>query len=63
VELFTAEEFEFETVAPLVKLNPGASAEHIENWFLFRDVPQPQNDNDIDSNILPLIRKIKSACV
>jgi hypothetical protein len=61
VELFTAEEFEFETVAPLVKLNPGASVEHIENWHLFRDIPQPQNDTDIDRNILPLILKIKSA--
>jgi hypothetical protein len=61
VELFTAEEFEFETVAPLVKLNPGASVEHTENWHLFRDIPQPQNDTDIDRNILPLILKIKSA--
>jgi hypothetical protein len=59
VEFFTAEEFEFETVAPLVKLNPGASVDYTENWHLFRDIPLPQNDNDIDQNILPLIRKIK----
>ena len=53
--------FELETLAPLVTLPPGGSAEHIENWFLFRDVPEPQNDNDIDQNILPLIKKIKKS--
>jgi hypothetical protein len=51
--------FELETLAPLVILPPGASAEHIENWFLFRGVPEPKNDNDIDENILPLINKVK----
>jgi len=50
--------FELETIAPLVTLQPGESAEHVENWFLFRDVPEPRNDSDIDQNILPLIQKI-----
>jgi hypothetical protein len=50
---------ELETLAPLRLLQPEASVEYTENWFLFRDVPEPQNDNDIDQNILPLIRKIK----
>jgi hypothetical protein len=48
-----------ETLAPLRLLQPEASVEYTENWFLFRDVPEPQNNNDIDQNILPLIRKIK----
>jgi len=61
VELFTAEEFEFETVAPLAKLNPAPRLSTLKNWHLFRDIPQPQNDTDIDRNILPLILKIKSA--
>jgi hypothetical protein len=38
---------------------PGGSAEHVENWYLFRDVPEPKNDTDIDRNILPLVKKIK----
>ncbi len=61
-ECFSAEgNFELETLAPLVILQPGASAEHVENWFLFRDVPEPKNDDDIDENILPLINKIKKS--
>jgi hypothetical protein len=59
-ECFSAEgNFELETLAPLVTVPPGGSAEHVENWYLFRDVPEPNNDNDIDENILPLIKKIK----
>ena len=59
VEFWTGTGFEFETLAPLVTLQPGASAEHVENWFLFRDVPEQKNDNDIDRYILPLIKQIK----
>jgi len=60
VECFSAEgNFELETLAPLVTLQPGAMAEHVENWFLFRNVPEPQNDDDIEQYILPLIKKIK----
>jgi hypothetical protein len=59
-ECFSAEgNFELETLAPLVTVPPGGSAEHVENWFLFRDVPEPKNDTDIDRNILPLVKKIK----
>jgi hypothetical protein len=53
--------FELETLAPLVILQPGASVEHVENWFLFPDVPEPKNDNDMDENVLPLINKIKES--
>jgi len=59
VECFSAAEaLELETLAPFVTLEPGNSTEHVENWHLFRDVPEPQNDNDIDQNILPLIHGI-----
>jgi len=59
VESFTNEAFlELETLGPLTLLEPGKSVEHVENWFLFRDVPEPRNDSDIDQNILPLIQKI-----
>jgi hypothetical protein len=50
---------ELETLAPLSLLQPEASVEYTENWFLFRGIPELQNDNDIDKNILPLIQKIK----
>jgi hypothetical protein len=50
---------ELETLAPLSLLQPEGSVEYTENWFLFRDVPEPKNDDDIDKSILPLIQKIK----
>jgi hypothetical protein len=46
---------ELETIAPLQLLQPNESSQHIENWYLFRDVPEPFNDTDIEKNILPLI--------
>jgi hypothetical protein len=46
---------ELETIAPLKLLQPNESVRHIENWYLFRDVPEPFNDTDIEKNILPLI--------
>jgi hypothetical protein len=62
VESFSAEgNFELETLAPLVTLQPGGSTEHVESWYLFRDVPEPKNDGDIDRDILPLIKKIKKS--
>ena len=61
VQFFSGTGFEFETLGPLVKLQPGESTELVENWFLFRDVPEPKNDSDLDQNILPLIRKIKQS--
>jgi hypothetical protein len=61
VQFWTGPGFEFETLGPLVKLQPGESTEHIENWFLFKDVPEPNNDTDIDKNILPLIQQAKKS--
>ena len=46
---------ELETIAPLKLVQPNESAQHIENWYLFRDVPEPFNDADIEKNFLPLI--------
>ena len=59
VEIMSAEAVELETLAPLVTLKPGSSTEYIENWFVFRDVPELNNDKDIDQSVLPLIQKIK----
>lgn len=61
VELFTNPEMlEMETLGPVTKLEPGASVEHVECWFLFRDVPMPTSEADIDVNILPLVKSAQS---
>jgi hypothetical protein len=53
-ELFTnADILEVETLGPLVRLEPGQSIEHAEDWFLFKDVPEPNSDRDVDRSILP----------
>ena len=49
---------ELETLAPLTRLAPGAYVEHIERWFLFRDVPLPRSDADVDQTILPLVNSL-----
>jgi hypothetical protein len=47
---------ELETLGPMSDLQPGESVEHIEHWRLFRDVPTPQNDGDVDRDVLPAIK-------
>jgi hypothetical protein len=57
VEVFTNQDMlELETLGPLVALSPGAAVEHVEQWRLFRDVPIPRNDADIDAHIVPLVQ-------
>jgi len=58
VEVFTdADMLELETLAPLAHLRPGNTVEHVEHWFLFRDVPVPSGDSDVESQGLPKIRE------
>ena len=58
VETFTNDEMlEVETCAPYVKLEPGAAVEHTEHWSLFKNVPMPRNDADVDRDVLPVIKK------
>jgi hypothetical protein len=50
-EVFTNPEFlELETLGPLVELQPGEVVEHVEDWWLFADVPGGENDAWIDSS-------------
>lgn len=49
---------ELETLGPLTLLPPNSSVDYEEKWFLFRGIPEPKNDDDIDQYILPLIHKI-----
>jgi hypothetical protein len=60
VETFTdADMLEVETVGPFVSLQPGAAVEHVEHWFLFRDVPLPNDDADVDKNVMPKVKAAK----
>jgi hypothetical protein len=60
VETFTNDRtLEVETLGSLVSLAPGASIDHVEHWFLFRDVPVPNSDAEIDRHVLPKIRALK----
>ena len=43
---------EMETLSPLVILEPDGTLEHVETWQLFKDVPVPRNDSDVDNHIL-----------
>jgi hypothetical protein len=46
---------EMETVGELVTLQPGQSAELIESWELFGNVPAVRTEADVDRVILPLV--------
>ncbi len=51
-EVFTnAEMLELETLGPLTVLPPGGAVEHAEEWWLFRDVPPMERDEDIRREI------------
>jgi len=57
VEAFTdAEMLEVETLGPLVRLEPGATVEHVEDWYLHRDVPAPADDADVERDVLPRVQ-------
>lgn len=54
VELFTNEwMLEVESLGPLTTVPPGEAVEHIEDWYLFREVPTPHNDTQVERHILP----------
>lgn len=59
VELFTnGSMLEMETLGPLKRLAPGEALEHHERWFLFRDVPTPRNDHEVDQFVVPRVSGI-----
>lgn len=49
---------ELETLAPLVQLEPNATASHTETWQLFADIPTPQNDANVLKYILPKFNSV-----
>lgn len=53
-QTYTAGNFiEVESLAPLQHLEPGASAEHTERWFLFRNVGA--TEEDFETTLSPLL--------
>lgn len=57
VELYTdANILELETLGPLMRLEPQETAEHVETWQLFDDVPEPTSDDVIEKHLVLLFR-------
>jgi hypothetical protein len=55
-ETFTNHQMlELETLGPLTRLAAGTDVEHLESWHLFRDVPAPRNEAEVDAHILPKV--------
>ena len=53
-EMFTNDEvLEMETLGPLEAVPAGGTVEHVEDWYLFRDVPTPHNDSQVERHVLP----------
>ncbi len=59
-EAYTTRNYmEVESLGPLHNLAPGESAEHVEEWFLFRDVKVDGNEESLDAAVRPLIAELK----
>ena len=48
---------EMETVGVFGRLKPGESSELSESWQLFGNVPEIKTEEDVDKQILPLLRR------
>jgi hypothetical protein len=58
VEVFTnADILEVETLGPLTTLEPGQTARHTENWFLFKGVSVGNDDESVDAVVLPKVKE------
>ena len=49
---------EVESLGPTQRLEPGATAEHVEDWYLFQDVSQPHTEAEIEQTILPKVKSM-----
>jgi hypothetical protein len=59
IETFTdGRMLELETLSPFAHVEPGGAIEHVEEWSLWRDVPTPRTDDDVDRDILPKIKAL-----
>ncbi|MBM4018643.1 MAG: hypothetical protein FJ288_10010 [Planctomycetes bacterium] len=58
-EFFTnADMLEVESLGPLVNLRPGRKVEHVEDWFLFADVPEIRTEADVEQHVRPLVEPV-----
>jgi len=58
VETFTdGRMLELETLSPIARVEPGGIIEHVENWHLWRDIPTPRSDDNVDRDILPRLAR------
>ena len=58
-EFFTnADMLEVESLGPMARLRPGKKVEHVEDWFLFADVPPIAAEVDVDQHVRPLLEGI-----
>jgi hypothetical protein len=49
---------ELETLGPLQSLEPDQTAEHTEDWWLFKDIPAGDDESWVDSAILKVVEAI-----
>ncbi len=60
VEFFNRVEMaEMETLSPQIVLEPGQSCEHTEDWYLLKDVLQPETEADVEKNIEPMVLSLR----
>ncbi len=53
---------ELETLAPLKAVQPGETAEHVEWWGVFSDLPRFDSDDVFDQTLVPLVAKWREGC-
>jgi hypothetical protein len=64
VEMYVCGDFlELETLGPMVRLEPGASVEHREQWVLFQGVPDVTSEADIETWVAPLAGEAQRLCI
>ncbi len=51
---------ELETLGPLRYMKPGDTAEHTEYWSLFKGIQAGEDENWIDSVILPAVQRVEA---
>ena len=62
VEVFTNDlMLELETLGRVQRLEPGGTAEHVEDWFLFEGVAVPVSDAEVEATLLPLVHRAQAA--
>jgi hypothetical protein len=55
-EFFTnADMLEVESLGPVINLKPGRKVEHVEDWYIFPNVPAIRTEADVDLHVRPLV--------